>query len=103
VGKRTADSPQTQPEDAKEDTIMIVIRTGIVALVAALVIAGVALPALAQTNYPDVSKLDPFSAETNFMSLPGYLRWVTFQQTSNWITYAEADRIVVEQSRTAGR
>jgi hypothetical protein len=79
------------------------IRTAIVALVTALVIAGAVMPALAQTSYPNVSKLDPFSAETNFMSLPGYLRWVTFQQTSNWITYAEADRIVIEQGRTAGR
>jgi hypothetical protein len=58
---------------------------------------------LAQTTYPDVSTLQPFPAEANFMSLPGYLRWVTFQQTSNWLSYAEATGIVTEQTRTAGR
>ncbi len=40
------------------------------------------------------TKLKPFAAQTNFMSQSGYLRWVVFQQTGNWITYAEAERIV---------
>jgi hypothetical protein len=48
-------------------------------------------------QYPNVKNQKPFSAATNFMSLPGYLRWVVFQQTQNWITYAEASRIVAQQ------
>lgn len=58
-------------------------------------------PAFAQ-QYPNVSRLEPFSPEANFMSLPGYLRWVVFQQAGQWITYAEAERIVKQQT-TAGQ
>ncbi len=28
------------------------------------------------------------------MSLPGYLRYLVHQQTEQWLTYAEASRIV---------
>lgn len=73
----------------------------IVVLLATLVLAVIA-PAFAQ-QYPDVASLKPFSAEANFMSLPGYLRWLVFQQTGQWITYAEAARIVQEQLSAAGR
>jgi hypothetical protein len=31
------------------------------------------------------------------MSLPGYLRYVTFQQTNQWLTYQEAARVVAQQ------
>lgn len=79
------------------------IRKAFMIAATTLLVASAVTPVLAQTPYPDVSKLDPFSAESNFMSLPGYLRWVTFQQTTNWLSYTEAERIVVEQSRTAGR
>jgi hypothetical protein len=48
-------------------------------------------------QYPNVKNLKPFSAAANFMSLPGYLRWVVHQQTQNWITYAEATRVVAQQ------
>ncbi|MGH2405511.1 MAG: hypothetical protein ACRDGN_13775 [bacterium] len=71
-----------------------------IVVIAALLLVGSVAPAFAQ-QYPNVSKLEPFSAEANFMSLPGYLRWVVFQQTNSWITYAEAERIVKEQT-TAG-
>ena len=51
-----------------------------------------------QGQYPDVHSLKPFSAEANFMSLPGYLRYLVFQQTGQWLTRAEAVRIVSQQS-----
>jgi len=38
-----------------------------------------------------------FTAQTHFMSLPGYLRYVTHQQGDQWLTYAEAARIVQQQ------
>lgn len=70
-------------------------------IVAALLLVGSVAPAFAQ-QYPNVSKLEPFSPAANFMSLPGYLRWVVFQQTGNWITYAEAERIVKQQTTAGG-
>jgi len=53
------------------------------------------------TGFPNVAGLKPFSPETNFMSLPGYLRWLVHQASGTWITYAEAKRIVEEQQRSA--
>ena len=43
---------------------------------------------------PNVTSLTAFSAETQFMSLAGYLRYLTHQQTGQWLTYTEALRIV---------
>jgi uncharacterized protein YdeI (BOF family) len=51
-----------------------------------------------QGQYPDVHSLTPFSAEANYMSLAGYLRYLVFQQTGQWLTRAEAVRIVAQQS-----
>jgi hypothetical protein len=46
--------------------------------------------------YASVTNLNPFSAETDYMSLAGYLRYLTHQRTSQWLTYPEATRIVRE-------
>lgn len=43
---------------------------------------------------PKVSSLKPFSVEADYMSLPGYLRYLMHQQTGQWMTYAEATRAV---------
>jgi hypothetical protein len=48
-------------------------------------------------QYPTVSNLKPFSAEADYMSLPGYLRYLMYQQTNQWLTYAEARRAVTQQ------
>ena len=72
----------------------------VVLAVIGFILAVVLPPAFAQ-QYPDVSKLKPFSTESDYMSLPGYLRWLVFQQMNQWLTYAEAGRIVNQQ--TAGR
>jgi hypothetical protein len=53
-------------------------------------------------TFPVVANLDPFSPEANFMSLVGYLRWLVFQQTGEWLSNSEAARIVNEQ-RTASQ
>ena len=55
-------------------------------------------PASAQ-QYPDVSKLTPYTAEANYMSLPGYLRWQVNVERKTWITMHEAYEAVLEQSR----
>ncbi|HEY3248696.1 MAG TPA: hypothetical protein VGK88_10450 [bacterium] len=72
-------------------------RVIIVIVLVGLVLVSLSTPALAQ-QFPNVANLRPFSAEANFMSLPGYLRWLVFQQTGQWITYAEAARVVKEQT-----
>jgi hypothetical protein len=64
--------------------------------------AGVAMaqtttPSTTQGQYPNVANLTPFSAQANYMSLPGYLRYLVFQQTGQWLTRAEAVRIVNQQ------
>jgi hypothetical protein len=73
------------------------VRTIIAIAVMGIVLLTLATAAAAQ-QFPNVSGLTPFSSEANFMSLPGYLRWLVFQQTGQWITYAEAARIVREQT-----
>jgi hypothetical protein len=48
-------------------------------------------------SYPNVGNLKPFSAETNFMSRAGYLRYLVHQQTGQWLTPEEANRVVKQQ------
>jgi hypothetical protein len=48
-------------------------------------------------QYPNVASLKAFSPEADFMSLPGYLRYLMFQKTGQWMTYAEAARVVTQQ------
>lgn len=73
----------------------------VVLMFAVAMLVALALPALAQAQeaneYPNVASLTAFSAEAQFMSLPGYLRWQTFREQGVWISYAEAERIVTAQ------
>jgi hypothetical protein len=73
-------------------------------LVVGAAVAGTVQPAAAQAQtstvaggYPDVSGLQPFAAETNYMSQAGYLRWTAFKDNGVWLSTAEAQRIVAEQ------
>lgn len=68
-----------------------------VALVVALLVVGFAWAPVRAAEYPQVAGLIPFSAEAKFMSLPGYLRYLVFQQNGIWISRAEAVRIVAQQ------
>jgi hypothetical protein len=70
----------------------VVIALGAIMLSAAL--SGVA----SAQQYPSVSNLKPFSAESDYMSLAGYLRYVVYQQSNQWLTYDEASRIVKQQT-----
>ena len=47
--------------------------------------------------YPAVANLRPFSAQADYMSQPGYLRYLVYQQSGQWVTYGEATRIVKQQ------
>ncbi|RYG68931.1 hypothetical protein EON80_10710 [bacterium] len=72
----------------------LVLTLAVAAIGAATLIA--APQAQAQT-YPSVSGLTPFSAECNFMSKPGYLRYRYFVSSGSWISYEEAARVAAEQ------
>lgn len=76
------------------------LRAIVMLVLTSLLLAAAIAPALAQ-QVPSVANLEPFSAEANFMSLPGYLRWLLFQQNGNWITYQEAARMVQQQTGQA--
>jgi hypothetical protein len=64
-----------------------------------LALVSAAIPAAAQT-VPDVRGIQPFSAQSNFMSLEGYLRYQYFQQNKNWVSAAEAKQMVIAQIGT---
>ena len=73
-------------------------------LVVGAAVAGTVQPAAAQAEtstaaggYPDVSGLQPFAAETNYMSMAGYLKWTAFKDNGVWLSMAEAQRIVAGQ------
>ncbi|HEX9997872.1 MAG TPA: hypothetical protein VGB45_12055 [Abditibacterium sp.] len=66
-----------------------------VALVAAVTL--VSAPQAQAQTYPSVAGLTPFTAEANFMSKPGYLRYRYFITSGRWISYEEAARVVAEQ------
>jgi hypothetical protein len=53
-------------------------------------------------SLPYVENLKPFSPETEFMSLSGYLRYLVFQQSGLWLSYRESARIIREQARIRG-
>jgi len=56
-----------------------------------------ATPPASAAEYTDVAGLQPWSGETNYMSLAGYLRWMTFKEQGIWLSMPEAKRIVAEQ------
>lgn len=63
-----------------------------------MLLASAALSGVASAQqYPSVSNLQAFSAQTNYMSLPGYLRYLVDQQSGQWLTYQEAARVVQQQ------
>lgn len=75
--------------------IVIVFKRNTASRVSGLFPGGAAPPAIA--GFPQVAGLRPYSAETNYLSLPGYLRWIVYPASGVWITYAEAARVVQEQ------
>jgi hypothetical protein len=69
----------------------------VLAMLAGVATLGLSIPASADT-VPDVHGLQPFAAESDFMSLPGFFRWQYFVENHEWITRAEADSQVKSQS-----
>jgi len=81
--------------DRQAVAVIIVFKPKTAAEVSGLFPGGAAPPAIA--GFPQVAGLRPYSAETNYFSLPGYLRWIVFPASGIWITYGEAARVVQEQ------
>lgn len=75
-------------------------KLSVLAVLAGLAIIGLTQPASAQT-IPNVRGLTPFTAETNFMSTTGFLRWQYFVENNAWISRAEAASLVQAQTGTA--
>jgi len=57
------------------------------------------VPPLTQfvSGIPFVATQRAYSVVTNYMSLSGYLRWLVYQSSANWITVSESNRMVQEQ------
>ena len=71
-------------------------------MVILLLAAFTTVPAMAITEgesdpIVEVVGLQPFTAESNYMSLQGYLRWQYFEAESVWLTPLEAVQAVKEQ------
>lgn len=69
----------------------------ILGMLAGIIFAGLAKPAAAQTM-PNMAGLRPFQAETNYMSLAGFVRWQHFVATGVWITRSEAKSLIANNN-----
>jgi hypothetical protein len=67
-------------------------------IVALAVASAVFVPTVSAQQYPNVGNVKAFSAGANFMSLPGYLRYLVHQLKGQWLSFAEAARVVHQQT-----
>ena len=67
-------------------------------IVALAVASAVVVPTVSAQQYPYVGNVKAFSAGANFMSLPGYLRYLVHQLKGQWLSFAEAARVVHQQT-----
>ncbi len=70
----------------------------VLASLAGILSLGLAQPASAQV-IPNVRGLSAHSVATNFMSLPGYVRWQYFLENNVWISWNEAQTLVSAQQK----
>jgi hypothetical protein len=73
-------------------TVRLLVLFALLGMLVALATA----PASA-AEYTNVAGLEQWSAESNYMSLAGYLRWMTFREQGIWLSMPEAQRIVAQQ------
>jgi len=59
----------------------------VVLILALAALAGPQAPVHA--GYPDPAGLTPFTAETNYMSLDGWVRWQYWLRTGRWLSLRE--------------
>jgi len=56
-----------------------------------------ATAAVSAAQYPQVWGLHAFSPDANYMSLPGYLRYLVYRKDGHWLRYAQAASIVHQE------
>jgi hypothetical protein len=61
-------------------------------------VAGVA-PGQSAAGLPDVSHLRAYTADTHFLSLAGYLRYLVHDASKTWITAEDSDRLMRQAQR----
>ncbi len=49
--------------------------------------------AVSFTRFPDVSRLRPYTVETRFLSLAGYLRYLVYGMTRQWVSATNVDQV----------
>jgi hypothetical protein len=69
----------------------------IAVLIVLVVISAALVPGASAQTYPNIKNVKAFSAGANFMSLPGYLRYLVHQRTGQWLSMLEAGRAVEQQ------
>jgi len=77
--------------------MMVKLASSLVVLALMGILLAIAAPPASAAEYTNVASLEPWSVETNYMSLAGYLRWMTFTDQGVWLSMAEAKRIVAGQ------
>lgn len=80
--------------------VAVVLLAAVLALTFA---APMAASAQSTSEYPFVANLEPFSPEANYMSLPGYLRYLVWEKDGIWLSRAEAVAVVESQESAASR
>lgn len=88
----------------KKFAVRLAMAVVLLAAVLALTFASpMAAQAQSNSEYPFVANLEPFSPEANYMSLPGYLRYLVYEQDGIWLSRSEAVAIVDSQGAAAAR
>jgi hypothetical protein len=52
-----------------------------------------------QPPKPAICAMQPFTADTQYMSMQGYLRWQHFQVSANWLDHQQAVAMTEEETR----
>mgnify|MGYP001259466557 CR=1 FL=1 len=65
-------------------------KTLMMSMVAAVMLIGLAVPALSCGTMANLCGVQPFTQETKYMSLAGYLRWQEYQSHMGWLKWQEA-------------
>jgi hypothetical protein len=53
----------------------------------------------AEPMMPAICGSVAYTADTKYLSLPGYLRWQHFQETGVWLTWQQTHELAGQQSR----
>ncbi|MHB0937584.1 MAG: hypothetical protein ACYDCO_26810 [Armatimonadota bacterium] len=75
-------------------------KTLMMSILAAIMLIGLAVPALSCGTAANLCGVRPFTQETKYMSLAGYLRWQEYQSQMGWVKWRDAVTMTKEQLMT---